>query len=240
MRGWSLLYCLRLDEAEAALRAGTERAAQLANKRLQNVAHSGLLALHLTRGNPKAAEAECETVVELVRQFGGTRFEVMAYNYLAQARLQRGELGDTHQELLALRERAAGQAERFWLPALLAGLAATTNDERERVRRIEEALDLCQHCPLPSRAPFYPLAIESALRDRNWPLLDRLTKSLEAFAAEHPFAWAQLVLDRAGLLRTRARDPDREGLEEEIATLNEQATSLGIGDPLLTIPAGDA
>jgi hypothetical protein len=237
MRGVIAVYRHRFDAARQHFEWSLERARRIGDARAELVAQSGNNFLALATGRARDVVAQADTVLELAERVGARRFQASLTVTVCLARATLGEEQGAYERLCALREAVRGNVENFWLPQCLGALALSAPTEAERRAFAEAGLRaLNARSPVHARAGFYLPALEALLRDESFELALQCADSYATFVAQHPFAEAEFVIDRARALAMRGMNGTTPEVRVALSDLKRRAALAGLADPLLVLP----
>lgn len=240
----ALIFCDRLDEADAALWAMVGEA----ERRSQGLAHvlaTGLRAVvALRRGRVALARDLAKSAIERATADGWGARQWVPVEVLASALIESGEF-DAAARLVAER-RAHSDPDEGWAPAATAIVEGRLELERDRPERALELLDsagahaLRWRAPSPGALAWRPLAASAAAAcgqlDRARGLLADELALADRAELERPRAAALRVLAVTGVGPPARRSPHRTGRDrpsravtsrERIAWLEEAAGLAG-------------
>lgn len=229
MIGHAQLYLLDLSAATESCAHAIALARQVGHWRAELNANASAMWVAREIGDLEAARACNDRARHLVENHGASRYlaEVLCMDgELQMAAGNRGAGVDLLRHALAL-QRESGIA--FFGPINLGLLALHTEDTAERTAALFEAEGLLARGSLGHNAlQFYRDAILGAVRQGNWPEVERYACALEAYTRAEPLAWSSFFC-RWGRAMVSAEAGDSPvAIRDALEALRAEAKAVGL------------
>jgi tetratricopeptide (TPR) repeat protein len=222
MRGLTLLYQNRLQDALADGHRALELAQQSSNLRHQVLAHNVVAGVESFHGDFDAGMEHARRTLELGERIGSRRFVVDAMSQMAHMLWSEGRLDEARQTLDAV-DRVLGQSLLPFAGAYVRGLqaacAVTPAERRSYLAAGERLLGhrAVSHC----HVYFYFAAMEACLAANERDQALRHAAGLATYTRAEPLPFADFFIRR-----TKALAGDSSA--QERATLIEEAGAAGL------------
>lgn len=201
MRGFTHFYQNDLRAAQLDAQQAVELAARIGHLRAETMARDLLFHVLNYQDDLPAAREQAERGLVLARRFGGQRFEAGYRLYLGQVLLAEGQRDAAERHLDGAYAFSREASLAFIGPWILGALAAATDDTDKGRRALAEAEALLAAGSISHNyLHFYPLAIDVALDDGDWPAVARYCSALEDYTRAEPLPWCALFIARGRAL----------------------------------------
>lgn len=229
MIGHAELYLLDLSAATESCAHAIALARQVGHWRAELNANASAMWVARESGDLEAARACNERARHLVENHGANRYlaEVLCMDgELQMAAGNRGACVELLRHALAL-QRGSGIA--FFGPINLGLLALHTEDTAERTAALSQAEALLTRGSLGHNAlQFYRDAILGAVRQGNWPEVERYACALEAYTRAEPLAWSSFFCRWGRAMVFAETGGSAVNTREELGALRAEAKAIGL------------
>jgi hypothetical protein len=224
MVGWCCYWNGRADDCRRALAAAGEAADALSHRNAKAMVTESLGLMLGWMGDP-GAEALLRRAIELSREVGMRRFELVSRAGLASVLRRAGRRDEARAEAqLAWTQCVEVGAQGFAGPLILAELACLADDPAEGDERLAQAEAIMARGAIAHNAMWvHTESIWLRLAQGRHDDALRHADALEAFARDEPIIWATHHADAARVLVQAARDPGDAALRERLVALLAEA-----------------
>ncbi len=228
MRGVTLMYLGRAREARAEIEEAIRLAGVVGNRRAQMVAHSCTGDVLVWIGDWPSLEEDSRNTAEGWPDLRTPGFEAMARCYQGYAAAVQGRL-EEGDRWIAEGLRCAGDSA-FAGPFALGVVAATTRDDAERQRALEEGERLLEDGSVShNHFCFRVFAMQACLAAGDLEAVEHHASALDAYTADEPLPWSRFFSAWGRALAEHARG---EGDVDELLRLRSEAVEFGLGAAL--------
>ena len=229
MIGWSRIHLMEFSEAETDALASIRMATEVSHLRAELL---GLMlegAVNLEMGQFDKADNVLERALGLAQSMRSNNFAANSLKYLADSSLAQGNTAKSQAYASQGLELVRKVGMTFIGPAILASMAASTDNEtiaRELLKEAETILD--SGCVAHNHIWFARTSIGYALNCRAWDLVDRYSARLETYTRNEPLPWSDFIIAEGRALSCWQRGQRNETLTTKLQHLLGTAVDRGL------------
>ena len=228
MIGWSRIYQLEFSEA----RDDAIKALELTKKhgiyRGEMNARALLGFVYSELMEPEQSKKHAQIAMDMAEKVGSLNYRAALVIFANRAMDEFSERKKMYKMAKEAVETSRQYGQRFHGPGILGGLLLVSDDPKEREQIIAEAeAELEKGCVAHNYFWFYQYAMQSAINNREWDLLEHFRQGLLFYDPQPQALWSTFYSDRSRVLESYYRDRATDAVEsrrlELIATCKQHS-----------------